>query len=133
MKLSKNINYKKCAPKMIFFNDFFFQKYSDDFSHRKLTLKVRILPFLTTQLSARLENFLGVWLLVLGIKEGLVECAAVCVKSVGPLYWVPLQFYNFKYLSPQSRVVFIAMATYIEMNGLCLMSRKNSSNKSRSR
>ena len=25
---------------------------------------------------------LGGWLLVLGIKEGLVECAAVCVKSV---------------------------------------------------
>ena len=42
---------------------------------------------------------------------------------IGALYWVPLQFYNFKYLSPQSSVVFIAMATYIEMNGLCLMSR----------
>jgi hypothetical protein len=50
-------------------------------------LKVRILPFLTTfaqltELSARLKNFLGGWLLVLGIKEGLVECATVCVKSV---------------------------------------------------
>ena len=56
----------------------------DIFWHRKLTLKVRILPFLTTfvQLSARLKNFLGGWLLVLGIKEGLVECATVCVKSV---------------------------------------------------
>jgi hypothetical protein len=49
-----------------------------------LTLNVRILPFLTTfaQLSARLKNFLGGWLLVLGIKEGLVECATVCIKSV---------------------------------------------------
>ena len=49
-----------------------------------MTLKVRILPFLTTfaQLSARLKNFLGGWLLVLGIKEGLVEYATVCVKSV---------------------------------------------------
>ena len=49
-----------------------------------MTLKVRILPFLTTfaQLSARLENILGGWVLVLGIKEGLVECATVCVKSV---------------------------------------------------
>ena len=47
-------------------------------------MKVRILPFLTTfaQLSARLKNFLGGWLLILGIKEGLVECATVCVKSV---------------------------------------------------
>ena len=49
-----------------------------------MTLKVRILPFLTTfaQLSARLKHFLRGWLLVLGIKEGLVECATVCVKSV---------------------------------------------------
>ena len=48
-----------------------------------MTLKVRILPFLTTfaQLSARLKNFLGGWLLVLGLEEGLVECATVCVKS----------------------------------------------------
>ena len=34
------------------------------------------------QLSARLKNFLRGWLLVLGLKEGLVECATVCVKSV---------------------------------------------------
>ena len=34
------------------------------------------------QLSARLKNFLRGWLLVLGIKEGLVECATLCVKSV---------------------------------------------------
>jgi hypothetical protein len=49
-----------------------------------MTLKVRILPFLTTfaQLSARLKNFLRGWLLVLGIKEGLVKCATVSVKSV---------------------------------------------------
>ena len=42
------------------------------------------LKFLTTfaQLSARLTNFLRGWLLVLGLKEGLVECATVCVKSV---------------------------------------------------
>ena len=35
-----------------------------------------------SQLSARLKNFLGGWLLVMGIKEDLVECATVCVKSV---------------------------------------------------
>ena len=34
------------------------------------------------QLSARLKNFLRGCLLVLGLKEGLVECATVCVKSV---------------------------------------------------
>ena len=34
------------------------------------------------QLSARFKNFLRGWLLVLGLKEGLVECATVCIKSV---------------------------------------------------
>ena len=48
-----------------------------------MTLKVRILPFLTTftQLTATLKNFLRGWLLVLNLKEGLVECATVCVKN----------------------------------------------------
>ena len=48
-----------------------------------MTLKVRILPFLTTftQLNARLKNFLRGLLLVFSLKEGLVECATVRVKS----------------------------------------------------
>ena len=48
-----------------------------------MTLKVRVLPFLTTftQLTTRLKNFLRGWLLIFGLKEGLVECATVCVKS----------------------------------------------------
>ena len=83
MKLSKNVNNKKCANKLILFNLKFFWKDLDNFWHRKLTLKVRILPFLTifTQLTERLKNFLRGWLLVLSLKEGLVECATVCVKS----------------------------------------------------
>ena len=42
------------------------------------------IQFLTAfaQLSASLKNFLRGWLLVLGLKEGLVECATVCVKIV---------------------------------------------------
>ena len=38
--------------------------------------------FLTTftQLTARLKNFLRGWLLVLGLKEGQVKCAMVCVE-----------------------------------------------------
>ena len=35
-----------------------------------------------TQVTARLKNLLVGWLLFLGLKEGLVECATVCVKSV---------------------------------------------------
>ena len=42
---------------------------------------------------------------------------------IGMLYWGPLMTINFKYLSPQSRVIFVAIATYIEMNGLCIVSR----------
>ena len=34
-----------------------------------------------TQLTARVKNFLTGWMLVLGLKEGLVKCAALCVKS----------------------------------------------------
>ena len=66
---------------------------SDNFWHRKLTLKVRILHILTTftQVTARLENFLLGWLSVLGIKEGLVECATVWVKSWVILKWAPLE------------------------------------------
>ena len=59
------------------------EKDLDHFWHRELTLKVRILPFLTTftQLTARLKNFLMGLLLVLGLKEGLLECVTACVKS----------------------------------------------------
>ena len=55
----------------------------------KLTSKVRILHILTTftQVTARLNIFLMGWLLVLGLKEGLVECATVCIKS-----WVILKY-----------------------------------------
>ena len=37
-----------------------------------------------TQLNARLKNFLNGWLLVLGLKECLLECATMCVKSEVP-------------------------------------------------
>ena len=57
-----------------------------------MTLKVRILQLWTTftQLITRLKNFLRGWLLVLDLKEGLVECATVCVKSevILDLSWV---------------------------------------------
>ena len=39
--LSKNVNNKKCAPKLIFFNEKKIEKDSDNFWYRKLTLKVR--------------------------------------------------------------------------------------------
>ena len=39
--LSKNINNKKCPPKLIFFNGKKIEKDSDNFLYRKLTLKVK--------------------------------------------------------------------------------------------
>ena len=41
MMLSKNVNNKKCAPKLIFFNEKKIEKDSDNFLYRKLTLKVK--------------------------------------------------------------------------------------------
>ena len=61
----------------------FFRKFWILFGIKKLTLKVSILDILVTftQVTVRLENFLVDWLLVLNLKEGLVECATVCVQS----------------------------------------------------
>ena len=51
---------KKCAPKLILFNEKKNWKDSDNFWHRKFTLKVKILQFLTTftQLNTRSKIFL---------------------------------------------------------------------------
>ena len=45
--LSKNVNNKKCAPKLIFFNEKKKEKDCNDFLHQKLTLKVKLRHFLT--------------------------------------------------------------------------------------
>ena len=47
MILSKNVNNKKFAPKLVFFYKKKVEKDSDDFWHRKLTLKVKFWHFLT--------------------------------------------------------------------------------------
>ena len=73
MKLSKNVNNKKCAPKLILFNENVFWKDLDNFCHRKLTLKIKILQLLTmfTQLNARPKFFLG---LVIGLEHKGRSC-----------------------------------------------------------
>ena len=43
--LSKSVNNKKCAPKLVFFNEKKNEKDSDDFGHRKFTLKVQFSHF----------------------------------------------------------------------------------------
>ena len=49
-------------------------------------------------MTARLKNFLMGWLLVFGLKEGLVECATVWVESVvildNPLYYTATSVYS---------------------------------------
>ena len=47
LKSAKNAFYKKGAPKLIFFNEKKIQKDSEDFWHRKFTLKIQNWHFLT--------------------------------------------------------------------------------------
>ena len=70
MMLSKNVNNKRCAPKLIFFNEKKIEKDSDNFWYRKLTLKVGRLGdfalFDTSPLTqfSKFHNFLWVcWFL----------------------------------------------------------------------
>ena len=49
LMLSKSVNNKKFAPKLVFFNEKKIEKYSDDFLHRKLTLRVKFWHFLTAK------------------------------------------------------------------------------------
>ena len=49
MMSSKKVNNKKCAPKLVFFYEKKVEKDSDDFWHRKLTLKVKSCHFLTAR------------------------------------------------------------------------------------
>ena len=58
MKFSKNVNDKKCAPKLILFNEKLFWKDSDNFWHKKLTLKVRNWQFMSAEFGTgkRYEN-----------------------------------------------------------------------------
>ena len=70
MTVSKNVSNKKCAPKLIFFNEKKIEKDSDNFWYRKLTLKVKRLGdfalFDTSPLTqfSKFNNFLWVcWFL----------------------------------------------------------------------
>ena len=46
---------------------------------------------------------------------------------LGMLYWVPVMAFNFKYVNPTGRVIFIALASFVETNLLCVMRRHKSS------
>ena len=54
--LSKNVNSKKCAPKFILLNEKN-PKDSDDFGHKKLTLKNQILAHFDTSPLHQFEKF----------------------------------------------------------------------------
>jgi hypothetical protein len=48
---------------------------------------------------------------------------------MGMVYWIPVMATNFAFISPKHRVIFIACASFVEMNGLCLMRRQTSQKK----
>ena len=58
IKSFKNVEKKKCAPKLVFFNEKKNEKDSDDFFfwHRKLTLKVKFCHFLRPWHYVNLQN-----------------------------------------------------------------------------
>ena len=56
LSLEKNVFNKKCSPKLIFLDEFFFWKISVDFWHRKLTLKVQFWHFLRPWHYVNLQN-----------------------------------------------------------------------------
>ena len=56
LSLEKNAFNKKWSSKLIFLDNFFFWKYSVDFWHRKLTLKVRVWHFLSPWRYVNLQN-----------------------------------------------------------------------------
>ena len=107
MILSKNVNNKKCAPKLIFFKEKKIKKDSDDFWYRKLTLKVgRLGDFALFDTSplvqfSKFKNFLWVcWFLGKNLSNFVppvwklhnpynVEHEAFCrnLRLDGPIVW----------------------------------------------
>ena len=64
-----------------------------------------------TQLNARLKNFLRGWLLVLSLKEGLVECATVCVKS--EVILMKVEYSNEKDMVPLNSALILFQFEYM--------------------
>ena len=82
--LSKSIFYVNNDPnlsKFLYHWRMSFDEYTFWYWHFLTTSYLN--KFLTTftQLTARIKNFLMDWLMVLGLNEGLAECATLCLKS----------------------------------------------------
>ena len=72
---------KSVPLKSYFFNEIFFRKIGIFFDIENWLWMSEFCHFWQLMLNWA-QDFLGGWLLVLSIKEGLVECATVCLKSV---------------------------------------------------
>ena len=66
-----------------------------------------------TQLNSTtlLKNFLRGWLLVLGLKECLVECATLCLKSEVIL---PLMYIGYVSIEDQTNLLLIHALQYLQ-------------------
>ena len=108
MMLSKNVNNKRCAPKLIFFNEKKIEKDSDNFWYRKLTLKVKRLGdfalFDTSPLTqfSKFNNFLWVcWFLGKNLSNFVPP-----VWNLHKPYCNSTQWEIFLYTSPSSSLTF---------------------------
>ena len=93
-KMSKT---KKCAPKLIFFNEKKIEKDSEDFWHRKLTLKVKFWLFLTPPHYTNSQNSI--------ISFGYVDFLA----KIFPILYPPLE-------NSTTRITIIYMRDLVKNN-----------------
>ena len=85
-------------------------------------------------MTARLKNFLRDWLSVLGLKEGLVECATVCVKSEVILVcrydkWnVSQTFHPYSILTEWGKITFLIYSGFLDQfrNGFYFLEKYSS-------
>ena len=107
MKLWKSHLNKKCAPNLLFFNEKKIQKDSDDFWHRKLTLKVKFWYFLTARHYSNFQNLVTSF-----------EYSWFLAKNLSNFVFLLWKLHNRKCHKCMCSVCIRLLAFFIEKNGI---------------